>query len=132
MHVRIIKRLCVIILLSCESHNAVTVKKNLHGTNHRRNQNIYPEIVLVTVMKRRLFYVFLNDVLILRAVNLSRVKLVFLLLSGRIGVSLRCFNALFDLEVLIHVFSVFVALLVQSYAKVFHFAGDENASSLRA
>ena len=71
VHVRIIKRLRVIILLSCKSHNAVTVKKNLHGTNHRRNQNIYPEIILVTVMERRLFNVFLNDVLILRAVNLS-------------------------------------------------------------
>ena len=68
------------------------------------------------VMKCWLFHILLDYILVLRPVYLARVKLLLLLLSGWVGIRLSSFNALFDFEVLVHVFSVFVALLVQGYS----------------
>lgn len=132
MNVWIIKRLRMIILFSCQPDYSITIQKYSHWAYDWSDENIDSKIVLVTIVKSRFLHILLNYVLILWSIDLTSHKFIFLFLSCGIWILPRSFKALFNSEVLVHVFPVLVLLLVQCNSQVLYFARNENSSTLRA
>ena len=132
MNIRVIVALRVIVLLASQPHQTVIVQENAHGADHRRYQNIDPEVILVPVIQCWLLYILLDHVLVLGLLNLSGKQFVFLFLSNRVRVILRDLDALLYLKILIHILPILLLLLIQLHPHVLDSLGDEDASPLRA
>ena len=112
MHKGIIEGFSMIVLFSCKSDNTISVQKNCHGAHNRGHQNIYPKVILVTIMQSWPLYIFLYNILILWPINLSRIQLFLLFLSRWIWVLLCSLNTLLNLEILIHMLFIPISLLI--------------------
>jgi len=113
MNISIFIILRTIIFLSCQSYQTIVIDKNSHGRNYTCDENVNSEIVFVAEQKSWAFYVFLNNILILRSINLPCKKSIFLSLGWRICVHLLGFYALLYFKVRIHFFFIFLRLTIQ-------------------
>lgn len=132
MHVRIVKALRRIILLTCEPHEPILIQENAHWRNDGRDKHIDPEVVFVAGVQGRPFNVLLNNVLVFRPLDSTLHNAVHLALRFWIRV-LHCrVDALLDLDVFVESLAIALVSLVELDAHFLNFAGDENAAALRA
>ena len=81
---RVISQVCVrivevfrrVVLLRCQSHQAVLVEKDGHGVDHGRHQHVDPKVVLVPLPERGLIQILLDHV-----ARLALLKCLHVLLS---------------------------------------------------
>lgn len=117
--------------MTCQADEAILVQEYAHGRNDRRDQHVDPEIVFVALVQCGPLDVFLDDVLVLWALNPALHDAVDLALRLRIRV-LHCrVDALLDLHVFVESLSVPLVRLVELDAHFLDFAGDEDAAALR-
>ena len=132
MHVRIVVALGGIVLLTCESDQAILVQENAHRRYDGRDENVDPEVVFVAGVQGRLLDVLLNDILVFGTLNAALHDAVHLALRLWIRVLHRRVDALLDLDVFVESVPVPLVRLVELDAHFLNLAGDEYAAALRA
>ena len=132
MNKRVIVALCVIIFLSSQTDKTVIVKIYCHWTYDWRYHNIYPEVIFVTLIESRPFYILLNDVLVLWFFYLSSEYFFPFGLIIQIAVLGKYINTLLYFEVILHIFSIFFISLIELNSHFLNFLMDKNSSTLTA
>jgi len=120
-----------VVLLTRQSDQSVIVQKQLHRTNGGGHEHVDPEIVLVAFVEGWPSHVLLHYILHLVFFDLSGLHYLFSLFG--VGCSLlSSFNALFDLQVVVHVFTVVFLVFVQLQPQIFDPAHYEDSATLAA
>ena len=130
MYIGILIILSTIILLSSKSNQTIIINENSHRWYNAGYEYINSKIVFVTKEESRTFYVFLNNILIIRSVYHSCVKGIFLSLSRWKSIHLLCLYTLLYFEIWIHFFFRFFTFLVERLSKTFNFWMNENTTAL--
>ena len=128
----IIEILIMLVFLTGQSDQAIVIEIDCHWAHDGCDQNVYSEIILVSLVQRRFLDVLLHNVLILWLFNLSSLYLFPLSLVCGIGIRLQNLNTLLHLQVLIHSIPFSFRISIQSPPHFFNFLCNENTSSLRA
>ena len=130
MYISILIILSTIILLRSQSNQSIVINEDGHRRDYTCYEDVDSEVVFVAEEESRAFYVFLNNILILRSINLPCKQCIFLSLSTGICVHLLGFYALLYFKIRIHFFFIFLSFFIQRLSELFNSLMNENTSAL--